>query len=77
MLGYQDLARCLDLVTDHSARTLNLGEGYGLVVGRPANLLVLSAPDDYELLRSQGQARVSIRGGKVLLRRTPARVERY
>ncbi|WP_295483091.1 cytosine deaminase [uncultured Pseudomonas sp.] len=77
MLGYEDLQRALDLITDNSARTLNLGERYGIAVGRPANLLVLSAADDYEMVRSQGHALVSIRAGKVLMRRTPARVERF
>ena len=76
MLGYEDLQRCLDLITDNSARTLNLGERYGLAVGRPANLLILSAPDDYEMVCSQGHALVSIRGGEVLMRRTPAQIER-
>lgn len=76
MLGYDDLQRCLDFITDNSARTLNLGERYGLEVGRPANLLILSAPNDYELVRSQGHALVSIREGKVLMQRTPARIER-
>lgn len=77
MLGYEDIQRSLDLITDNSARTLNLGERYGIEVGRPANLVVLSAPDDYEMIRSQGHALVSIRGGKVLMRRTPAQVERF
>ncbi|MBK5005893.1 cytosine deaminase [Pseudomonas sp. S32] len=76
MLGYEDLQRCLDLITDNSARTLNLGERYGIEVGRPANLLLLSAPDDYEMVRSQGHALVSIRHGEVLMRRTPAQVHR-
>jgi len=77
MLGYEDLQRGLDLITDNSARTLNLGERYGLEGGRPANLLILSAPDDYEMLRTQGHALLSIRNGKVLMRRTPAQIERY
>ncbi|WP_172149021.1 MULTISPECIES: cytosine deaminase [Pseudomonas] len=76
MLGFEDLQRALDLVTDNSAKTLNLGEGYGIEVGRPANLLILSAASDYEMLRSQGHALVSIRAGEVLMRRTPARVLR-
>lgn len=76
MLGYDDLQRGLDLITDNSARTLNLGERYGLEAGRPANLLVLSAPNDYEMIRSQGHALVSIRHGKVLMQRTPAKIER-
>ena len=77
MLGYEDLQCCLDLITDNSARTLNLGERYGLEVGRPANLLVLSAPDDYEMLRTQGHALLSVRNGEVLMRRTPAQIQRY
>ncbi|WP_017906773.1 cytosine deaminase [Pseudomonas asplenii] len=77
MLGYQDLTRALDLITDNSARTLNLGERYGIETGRPANLLILSAPDDYEMIRRQGQVLVSIRAGQVLLKRTPAVVERF
>lgn len=76
MLGFEDLQRALDLVTDNSAKTLNLGEGYGIEVGRPANLLILSAASDYEMLRSQGHALVSIRAGQVLMRRTPAQVVR-
>jgi len=76
MLGYEDIQRSLDLITDNSARALNLGDNYGLEVGRPANLLVLSAPDDYEMIRTQGHALVSVRAGRVLMRRTPARVER-
>lgn len=76
MLGFEDLQRSLDLVTDNSAKTLNLGEGYGIEVGRPANLLILSAASDYEMLRSQGHALVSIRAGNVLMRRTPAQVVR-
>ncbi|MEN2503373.1 cytosine deaminase [Stutzerimonas stutzeri] len=77
MLGYEDLQRGLDLITDNSARTLNLGERYGVEVGRPANLLVLSAPDDYEMLRTQGHALLSVRNGEVLMRRTPAQIQRY
>ncbi|AWM60520.1 cytosine deaminase [Stutzerimonas stutzeri] len=77
MLGYEDLQRGLDLITDNSALTLNLGERYGLEVGRPANLLVLSAADDYEMLRTQGHALLSVRNGEVLMRRTPAQIQRY
>ncbi|XXF10289.1 cytosine deaminase [Pseudomonas sp. D2-3] len=76
MLGYEDLKRSLDLITDNGARTLHLGERYGIAVGRPANLLILSAPDDYEMIRTQGHALVSVRHGEVLMRRTPASVQR-
>ncbi|MOA38391.1 Cytosine deaminase [compost metagenome] len=77
MLGYEDLQRALDLVTDNGAKTLQLGKRYGIEVGRPANLLILSAPSDYELLRSQGQPLVSVLHGEVLMQRRPAQVERF
>ncbi len=70
MLGYEDLQRALDFVTDHGARTMALGDDYGIELGRPANLLILSAESDYAMLQSQGQALVSIRHGEVLMRRT-------
>ncbi|MDI1243928.1 MAG: amidohydrolase family protein, partial [Rhodoferax sp.] len=74
MLGYDDLQRGLDFVSDHSAKALALGEGYGIDVGRPANLVLLSADSDYEMLRTQGQALVSIRHGQVIMRRTVGEV---
>ncbi|WP_374442033.1 cytosine deaminase [Pseudomonas panipatensis] len=74
MLGYRNLQNALDLVTDNSARALCLGEGYGLEVGRPANLLLLPVASDHELIRSQGLPLLSIRHGRVLMRRQPASV---
>ncbi|WP_264382788.1 cytosine deaminase [Pseudomonas sp. MM227] len=75
MMGFEDLQRSLDLVTDNSARALNLGERYGIAVGRPANMVILGAESDYEAVRQQAKARVSIRGGRVLMNRVPERVE--
>ncbi|EOE6863555.1 cytosine deaminase [Cronobacter dublinensis] len=71
MMGYKDLQRSLDFVTDNSARALNLGDNYGIGEGRPANLVVLDAPDDYEVVRRQAKARYSVRHGEVILRREP------
>jgi cytosine deaminase len=75
MMGFEDLQRCLDLVTDNSARALALGDRYGIKVGRPANLVLLDAENDYEAVRRQVKARWSIRNGKVLMQREPERVE--
>ena len=71
MLGFEDLQRCLDLVTDNSARTLNLGDRYGLAVGRPASLVVLEATSDFEAVRLQAKPLLSVRGGQVVMTRTP------
>ncbi|MEH8321354.1 cytosine permease [Klebsiella pneumoniae] len=69
MLGYDDLQRCLDFVTDNSARALCLGDNYGLAEGRPANLLILDAENDYEAVRRQARVLTSIRHGRVILQR--------
>jgi cytosine deaminase len=74
MLGYQNLQSALDLVTVNSAKAMQLEDRYGLGVGRPANLLILSADSDYEMVRSQGLPLVSIRAGKVIMTRRPAEV---
>jgi cytosine/creatinine deaminase len=72
MLGYEDLQRALDFVTDNGARALSLGDRYGIEVGRPANLVLLSAQSDDEMLRTQGQALLSVRHGQVIMSRRPA-----
>ncbi|KVE23875.1 cytosine deaminase [Burkholderia singularis] len=74
MMGYDDLQRCLDFVTDHSARAMHLGERYGIEPGRPANLLVFDADSDYDAVRRQAKARLSIRHGKIIMQREPERI---
>ncbi|WP_409307998.1 cytosine deaminase [Pectobacterium sp. B1J-3] len=69
MMGYEDLQRCLDFVTDNSAKAMNLGERYGIAVGRPANLVILDAENDYDALCRQAKAMLSIRHGKIIMRR--------
>ncbi|VEB06403.1 cytosine deaminase [Klebsiella pneumoniae] len=41
----------------------------GLAEGRPANLLILDAENDYEAVRRQARVLTSIRHGKVILQR--------
>ncbi|MBX9446239.1 cytosine deaminase [Dickeya chrysanthemi] len=71
MMGYQDLQRCLDFVTDNSATALHLGDRYGIAVGRPANLLILDAENDYDAVQRQAKARLSIRHGRIIMQRDP------
>lgn len=71
MTGYEDLQRSLDFVTDHSAKAMHLGERYGIEVGRPANMLIMSDANDYNVLCHQSRARISIRHGKILMEHKP------
>ena len=72
MTGREEIDACLDMVTHNGARTLNIGDRYGLIPHRPASLVVLDAPSAYEALRTQADVLYSIYNGRVLARTTPA-----
>jgi len=74
MMGYQDFSRALDLITDNSARTLNIQNHYGIEVGKPGSFILLDGEDDYSVLRNQGEVLLSVRQGEVIMHREPARV---
>lgn len=73
MMGYDDFKTALDLITDNSAKTLSL-KNYGIEIGNPANCIILQGEDDYSVLRKQGEVLASIRNGKVIMRREPAKI---
>jgi cytosine/creatinine deaminase len=72
LMGYEQIKQGMDFITDNSARILNLGEEYGIEIGRPANLIILNAEDEYEAVRKQATIRYSIRNGKVLAEKAPS-----
>ncbi|CAB1211850.1 cytosine deaminase [Acinetobacter bouvetii] len=75
MLGYEDLQRCLDFVSDNSAKTLCLGDQYGIEVGRPASFIIMNAQNDYDVVANQAKAVLSVRNGAVIMRRQEEQVE--
>ena len=75
MLGYEDLARCLDFVSDNSAKTLCLGDQYGIEIGRPASFIIMPAKNDYEVVANQAKAILSVRNGKIIMQRQPEQVD--
>jgi len=72
MTGTAEIDACYHMVTTHGARTLHLGETYGIAVGRPANLIVLDAPSPYEVIRRQPVITHVISRGKLLAETAPA-----
>ncbi|MCG8158278.1 cytosine deaminase [Brenneria goodwinii] len=74
MMGYQDISTALSLITDNSAKALGIDARYGIEVGKPANLIVLSGENDYEAIRRQEDVLWSIRHGEIILQRQPAEV---
>ncbi len=75
MLGYEDLQRCLDFVSDNSSKTMYLGQDYGLEVGRPASFILFNVSNDYDVLASQAKPILSVRNGRVIMRRQEDQVQ--
>lgn len=71
MMGYDDLMNSYRFVTTNAARTLHLGERYGIRQGNPASFVVMDAPNYYEALKNNAPVLYSYREGR-LLARTPA-----
>ncbi len=71
MTGQAEMAACFDMVTMGGARTLNLRDGYGIEVGRPANLVVLEAESRYEAILRRATVRYVISRGRVLVETAP------
>ena len=75
MTGRSELTACLEAITHNGARTLNLGDRYGLIPQRPASLVVVHASDSFEAIRTQADVLYSIYHGRILARTTPARTQ--
>ena len=71
MTGLPEIEACFEMVTSGGARTLNLGEDYGIAVGKPANLIVLAAQNRYEAILRRSTVRYVISKGRVLVETTP------
>ncbi len=74
LTGYSQLNDALDLITVNGARTLGRIDVYGIEEGKPANILITEAEDDYDLIRRHLKPVCSIRNGKVIMKRKPEEV---
>ncbi|HZJ81678.1 MAG TPA: amidohydrolase family protein [Guyparkeria sp.] len=68
-MSFDELDRCLDLITYNGAKTLSVEEQYGIEVGKPANFLVLDARSPFEAVRQHADVLASIRHGDYLFKR--------
>lgn len=51
MSGYAEIQDVLDLITTNAARVLRIQDRYGIEEGKPADFLILDAPNAFEALR--------------------------
>ncbi len=75
MMGYEEIMNSYKFITHNAARTLHLGESYGLEAGRPASFIVLDAENYYDALNRNAPVLASYKAGKLLSRTKPAEAE--
>ncbi|MGD6875796.1 cytosine deaminase [Bacillus infantis] len=71
LMGYEEIVRSFDLITDNSARTLHIEDSYGIESGKPASFIVLDAENEYEAIRKQAAVLYSIRNGRIIAQTSP------
>ncbi|MEN8701805.1 cytosine deaminase [Bacillus infantis] len=71
LMGYEEIVRSFDLITDNSAKALHIEDSYGIEAGKPASFIVLDAENEYEAIRKQAAVLYSIRNGKIIAQTSP------
>lgn len=75
MLTAEYLDTCLDTITHHPAANMGLRDEYGVKEGLEANLVVLDARSDAEVLIAIPQVMLSIHKGQEIFRRPEAPIQ--
>ncbi|MBO4837712.1 MAG: cytosine deaminase [Clostridia bacterium] len=75
MMGYEDIMNSYRFITTNAARTLHLGDRYGIAEGRPASFVVLDAENYYDALNRNSAVLLSVRGGRVIAQSRPGETE--
>lgn len=72
LMGYQQIQHAFNYVTYNGAKTLHISDQYGITVGKPADCILLNAPDFYHALNQHVEVLYNIRHGKILAQTQPA-----
>ena len=59
MMGYQEIMDSYKLISANAAKTLHLGENYGIQAGRPASFIILDADNFYNALNRKSEVLLS------------------
>jgi len=71
-MGTEEQDAVFRMITYGGARTLHIEDSYGISVGRPADLVVLDAPDGRDAIRRQAVARFVVSRGRIVSQTLPA-----
>lgn len=72
MMGYEEILNSYKLITHNAARTLHLGNSYGIKEGNPASFIVLNNDNFYNVLNKQSEVLYSFNRGRLIASAVPA-----
>ena len=75
MMGYEDIMNSYRFISTNAAKTLHLGESYGIKAGNPASFIVLDAKNYYDALNTNATVLLSCRNGRVVAEGRPGSKE--
>ncbi|QJT08351.1 cytosine deaminase [Oceanidesulfovibrio marinus] len=70
--GHEQIFDVFRMITDNSAKILNIKEQYGIEEGKPATFIVLNADNEHEAIRLTPECLYVVRDGRVLAQTEPA-----
>lgn len=71
MMGYEEIMGAYKFITTNAAKTLHLGEEYGIEAGRPASFIVLDGSNYYDALNTNAVVLGSYKRGKKIAESAP------
>lgn len=77
MLGYEEICNSYKFVTENAARTLHLGDAYGIACGKEANFVILDAKNWYDALNYDVPVLRNYRKGKLIASNEPVNTQVY
>ena len=72
MMGYEEIMNSYKMITYNAAKTLNLGDSYGIKEGNPASFIILNSDNFYNALNQRSEVLYNFNKGKLISTTTPA-----
>lgn len=71
MMGYEEIMNSYRFISTNAARTLHLGDQYGIRTGNPADLIILDAKNYYDALNYNSPVLRSYKSGRLVAQTEP------
>ena len=71
MMGYEEIMNSYRFISTNAARTLHLGNQYGIRTGNPADLIILDAKNYYDALNYNSPVLRSYKSGRLIAQTEP------